>query len=534
MRGRARARFASALAGLRQARAPGVEGQAVVDLVAPDGQLRRASSHCTAFRRSSASSSSAPGPSEIGVLGPDGLGVVVGEHRRVLVARLALALEPVREGGVQLRPPRLRQARVGDLARERVLDHVLALAGDRGAGAAADEVALLEQPEVRLSALEQLVRPGRSRRRARSPRRPAAPPSRPGGSRSMRAASTACTESGISNPAGSSPTPAAVRRASTPRSIRVATSSSTKNGFPSARSTTASRTGVGQLDAEQLVEPGRPRLRLGQRLEPEQRRVARRRPSRVGGRAARAAPSRAAAAARSPARPARRAGREVVLRPVQVLDQHHGRPLGDELLEELDPRVVQPLAGGERVQTRRTSSPSVEAEDLAPAEPLERRSGGSLSRIPKCSLSTSAKRPVGDALPVREAAAGAPQRRGRLRPASHSQSSRTSRVFPTPASPRIVTSCGSPPLDDAPIRSLELLELALAADEGASQPADPARAHQRQRAHEPPARDAARLPLRLDRHAARRTRTRRARRRPCARRRGSRPARRPARAARRR
>src|SRR5256885_3737224 len=82
------------------------------------------------------------------------------EQRRMLVASLAAALEPAGETGVQLRPLRLRQAAVGDLTRERVLDRILTLARQRRAGAPADEVALGKQLEVGHAADELIDRPG--------------------------------------------------------------------------------------------------------------------------------------------------------------------------------------------------------------------------------------------------------------------------------------------------------------------------------------------------------------------------------------
>ena len=65
------------------------------------------------------------------------------------------------------------------------------------------------------------------------------------------------------------------------------------------------------------------------------------------------------------------------------------------------------------------------------------------SRGSRSAPSAPRQRPVGDALAVGEAPSRPPQRL-RERPASQSQSSRTSLVFPTPASPRIVTRCGCP------------------------------------------------------------------------------------------
>src|SRR5437016_7162973 len=82
------------------------------------------------------------------------------EQRRMLVASLAAALEPAGETRVQLCPLRLRQAAVGDLARERVLDRILTLARQQRAGAPADEVALGKQLEVGHAADELIDRAG--------------------------------------------------------------------------------------------------------------------------------------------------------------------------------------------------------------------------------------------------------------------------------------------------------------------------------------------------------------------------------------
>lgn len=97
---------------------------------------------------------SGPQPVGLGLVAPPGEIGVLGTH-----GVLTESLEPGREGGVQPRAPRLGQTRVGDLARERVLDRVLALAGHGRAAAAANEVALLEHAQVRLTADELVHRP---------------------------------------------------------------------------------------------------------------------------------------------------------------------------------------------------------------------------------------------------------------------------------------------------------------------------------------------------------------------------------------
>lgn len=84
---------------------------------------------------------------------------MVSEKRRVLVIALANPFEPGGERRMELRAPGLRQTRVRDLTRERVLDRVLAFPARRGAGAAADKVTLDQKVEVRRPANELVDRP---------------------------------------------------------------------------------------------------------------------------------------------------------------------------------------------------------------------------------------------------------------------------------------------------------------------------------------------------------------------------------------
>src|SRR5207245_9555480 len=66
------------------------------------------------------------------------------------------ALDPGGEVGVQPTPPRLGQARVRHLARQRMLEAELALTRQHRAGPPADEVALFEDPPVDVGAPGQL------------------------------------------------------------------------------------------------------------------------------------------------------------------------------------------------------------------------------------------------------------------------------------------------------------------------------------------------------------------------------------------
>ena len=75
-------------------------------------------------------------PGELRDAGSDRLGVVVRQHAGAAVRRV-VRLEPAREGGVQARAARLRQAAVRDVAGERVLEDELRFRGT-------DEAALHE------------------------------------------------------------------------------------------------------------------------------------------------------------------------------------------------------------------------------------------------------------------------------------------------------------------------------------------------------------------------------------------------------
>ena len=103
------------------------QGQALVDLVAADGQLRRPPRPPDGLAAQGLGLLFAAGPGQIEDLRADRLGVMVGQQWRVFVLAPPVALQPLREPGVQRRPPGLEQAGVGDRAGERVLDQVLPL-----------------------------------------------------------------------------------------------------------------------------------------------------------------------------------------------------------------------------------------------------------------------------------------------------------------------------------------------------------------------------------------------------------------------
>src|SRR5439155_24829782 len=97
------------------------------------------------------------GPRDVGVLGSHGFRKVVCEQRGMLVTALAHPFDPRAELGVQPGSSRLRETSVGNLARERVLEHILDFAFEGRTGPATDEVAALEEMEVWLVHFEELV-----------------------------------------------------------------------------------------------------------------------------------------------------------------------------------------------------------------------------------------------------------------------------------------------------------------------------------------------------------------------------------------
>ena len=234
----------------------------------------------------------------------------------------------------------------------------------------------------------------------------------------MRAARTACTESGTAKSVGSSPQPPAAVLALEHAAVdqRRERAPRRRTGCPPRRSTTSSRSRGRQRRREQLVE--QPPASVGESGSSSSvARVARPPPQPGGARAAPAAPSRGGAAARATSRDAAaRAGRAAGPRPSAGPRSSTtvGRSRG-ELLEELDPRVLQALARGERVERRRRrrARASGRGSRRSPS-----RSSTTLRRValedPEVLLQHLAERPVGDPAPVREAAAGAPQRLRRL------------------------------------------------------------------------------------------------------------------------
>ena len=128
----------------------------VLHLIAAPGELSGTSTPRNGLPSKAFELSRVVAPDEVGVLRPDRLGIVVGEERGMLVLRSLSLVQPVGEGRVQAAAARFRDARVRHLARQGVLDRVLLLPGNRRSAAVPDEVALLEQVEVGLDAVEKM------------------------------------------------------------------------------------------------------------------------------------------------------------------------------------------------------------------------------------------------------------------------------------------------------------------------------------------------------------------------------------------
>src|SRR3990172_8899909 len=181
--------------------------------------------------------------------------------------------------------------------------------------------------------------------------------------RSTRAATTACTVSGTEKSGGRSanvhPSPS---RISSPRSMRVPSTSSTKNGFPSARSTTTSPRPGGRApprSSSSMRTESSAESASSATVAPRERAP---HPGRVSSNS-----GRAVASTSTGARPPPGGGREQgggsrrqhehgrarvgqeplqeveqeVLRPMDVFDEHHEGASSCYLLEERDPRVLE-------------------------------------------------------------------------------------------------------------------------------------------------------------------------------------------------
>ena len=162
---------------------------------------------------------------------------------------------------------------------------------------------------------------------------------------------------------------------------------------------------------------------------------------------------------------------------MEVFDENDHRPLGGELLEEVDPRAVEALVDGERVEPSRRLQAERHRQDLALSELGTNDLLGIVLRAREMALKHFRERPVRDAATVGKGAAGVTGRRGRIMREELQEGIDEPRL----ADARLTQDRDEVRLtafDCAPERGLKELELAVASDEHALQPCNAARTHQ--------------------------------------------------------
>ena len=253
-------------------------------------------------------------------------------------------------------------------------------------------------------------------------------PSRSRGSRSMRAAISAWSVSGMR----SRPSAAVARRA-------CATVSSTKSGLPSVFSSSARALGRRQLVRRRAARRRAPRSRGRERLELDRGARGRgRRPSPGGRRAARAARGRRSAAARrGRARRGARSARAAAPRPsgcprrrARAAARRRARPptrarprRSPAALRSASTRLEHAGGEAEQVGDGVVAAAGAQLLDRLLHRVVVGDAGGDLDHL--------GERPVRDALAVRQRSG----RRGSSRPRRPSTNSRARRLLPTPGSP---------------------------------------------------------------------------------------------------
>ena len=183
---------------------------------------------------------------------------------------------------------------------------------------------------------------------------------------------------------------------------------------------------------------------------------------------------------------------------MHVLDQHHERPLRNEVGQEPNPSGMQPVAGSQRVKVARDVEAERQPEDLVLAESRTHVVGRVALEDAEVLFQDLREGPERDAVAVRHAAAGAPQRLGLL----------VGKPFPELAHQACLADAGVALHRDehraAAVRCSAIsgaapLQLRVSADERPRKAADASGPHQRERAQHLPAANALGLSLRLDR-----------------------------------
>jgi hypothetical protein len=310
-------------------------------------------------------------PGQVDVLRPHGLRVMMGEQGGVLVPALAQALEPAREARVQAQTPRLREALVGDVSRQGVLEGERPLAGHRRTPELADEIAFDENPQAHVAFLHGF----RGARRERP------------------ADDRGCLEDGLVSrvehvDAGREECLHRVGDAEVRWDVLRNPSRPLAAKHASVHQRADQLFGEERVSLRPLDDDGpnrrwkhrlhqfvdeEIRLHRGEGVEPQQRpalgprwmKLEKLRPRR----------DKKQEGARRRVEPADEGVEQVVLGPVHVLYEHNGRLRGDEVTEERAPRGVQAVASRERVQVRRRLEPERQAEDRVSAKAAAHRFG---------------------------------------------------------------------------------------------------------------------------------------------------------------
>ncbi len=410
-------------------------------------------------------------PGEIDVLRSDRLGVVMGERGRVLVAPVAVMLDALRIGGVEPGPPRRRQAVIGHIPGEGVLEGVPPGRPVGRARDTADEVPAPQRHEVRLGTAQQLDdRLGFEPAADRRPR-PGAPSCRAGRADRALRRGAPWTESGTAN--------------------EPAVSSSRHTLGPVGQDP-ALRQGHDEL----LQEEGVPLRPVDDEIAQDRRcrTIEERRDHSVGlGARQRIEPDRGGATVgRDPAgatpgdlRSGRRQDEERSvdltsdpleqveerrLGPVDVLDEEDRRAFGDDLVEQRDPGVVQTGLRGHRVEVAGRVETHGQPEDRPGRRAARAPAPGGLTPDPELPAKDLGERPVGDPLAVRGTAAD-PDDRWRRAAANRPEPAPDEGRLADPGSP---TTRDGPRLgfvDGPPECAVEGSQLVPAADEGPATPA---------------------------------------------------------------
>jgi hypothetical protein len=187
---------------------------------------------------------------------------------------------------------------------------------------------------------------------------------------------------------------------------------------------------------------------------------------------------------------------ERLFSPVQVLHQHDGGLIGQELLEKVDPRLAHPVACSQGVQVRRRLEPERQAQDLAAAEPAPHGLGWIALQQTEVLANDLTDGDVRDAPAVGQAASDSTDRFGRLRREPFPELTDQRRL----ADADVAHDRHEPwpgLLDDVVICRLQGQELAIPADERAAEASHASGPHQRQCADEPATGDSPGLAFRL-------------------------------------